>query len=115
MSIFKFRLQAEIGIGHRQNPARDGQHLTQARNRLIEAGHDAIQRRQEQIAKALPRQAPLGEAIAHEPGHNGLSTGQCLHAVANVPWRQHSQVPPEYAGATAVISNSYNSREILAV
>ena len=97
--IFKFRLQAEVGVGHRQDLACDGQHLAQPRNRLVEAGHDAVERRQEQIAKALPRQAPLGEAVAHEPGHDRLGTGQRLHTVAYVPRRQHAQILAQHAAA----------------
>ena len=42
-AVFKFALQADIGIGHRQNPARNGQHLAQTRHGLVKAGHDAVE------------------------------------------------------------------------
>ena len=89
--------------------------MAQTRHSLVKAGHDAVEGSQKQIAKALPGQDALGETIAHKLRHNGLSTGQGLHAVANVPGWGHIQVSPQGTGAAAIVCDSYDSGEILTV
>ena len=53
-AVFKFRLQLNIGVGHRNHPTGDGQDLAHAAHRLVEVSSgDAVEGRQEQVAEAL--------------------------------------------------------------
>ena len=54
-AVFQLRLQLDVGGGHRQDPARDGQNLAHAADGLLEAAAgDAVESGEEEVAEALP-------------------------------------------------------------
>ena len=74
-AVFKLRFKLHVRRGHRQDPARDGQDLAHAAHRRVKGGGDAVQRRQEEVAEALPCQGPLGKPVAHQLAHQRLRVG----------------------------------------
>ena len=114
-AVFKLRLQLDVSGGHRQHPAGNGQHLTHAADRHIEGGRDTVQRRQEQVAEALPRQCSLRETVVQHLPHHRLRVGQGLDAVADVTGRRHPQVLAEHAAAAAVVRHRDNGGNVLRV
>ena len=115
-AIFKLCLQLDVGGGHREHPAGDGQDLAHAADRLIEAAAgNTVEGRQEQVAEALPLEGALGEAVVEQLSHQGLHVGQGFQAVSHVPRRQHPQFLAEYAGAAAVVRHRDDGGEVVGV
>ena len=107
LPVLKGGLQLHVLIGHRQNPAGDGQDLAHPGHRLVKGPGDAVEGGQDQVAEGLTGETPrpAGEPVGQKLVHDGLHIGQGLHAVADVPRRRHAQVLPEHAGAAAVVGH----------
>ena len=111
-AIFKGGLQLDVFIGHRKHPPRDGQHLAETRHRLIKAGHNVVQRRQQQIAQTLTCQRAVGEPVGHQLSHQRLAVGQRLQAAADIAGSGHTQVLPQHTGAAAVVRHGDDGGDI---
>ena len=116
-AVFKGGLQLHVGVGHGQNPARDGQDLAHPGHGLVEGVGDAVEGGQNQVAEGLPRQTPrvLGEAVRQQLRHDGLGVGQRLHTVADVPRRGHSQVLAQHAGPAAVVGHGDDGGQVFGI
>ena len=112
-AVFKYGLQLDILVGHRQNGASNGQDLAHLSHRLVEGGRNSVQGRQKQIAEGLPRQSSLGITVGKQSTHERLLVGQGLHAVADIPRRGHTQLLPQGARAAAVIRHRDNGSEVI--
>ena len=115
--VFKCGLQAHILVCNGEHPSGDGQHLAHPRHRLIKGGGNAVERRQDQIPKGLPSQAPgvFGKAVGQQLAHHGLHIGQRLHTVTDVPRRGHPQVLPEHSGAPPVIRHGHDGGQVAGI
>ena len=116
-AVFKGGLQRHVGIGHRQHPAGDGQHLAHAGHRLVEGIGNAVEGRQDQIPEGLARQVAGArrEAVGQQLLHDRLHIGQGLHTVADVPRRGHAKVLAQPAGSASVIRHGDDSGQVLGV
>ena len=107
--VFELRLQLHVAGSHRQDPARDCQHLAHPAHRHVKAAAgDAVQRGQKQIPEALTLQRPLREPVVEQFAHQRLHVGQSLQAVADIPRGQHTQLLAENARTAAVVRHRHN-------
>ena len=114
-AVFKLRHHVHILVGHRQHLPRDGQDLAHACYRLVKGGGDTVQRRQEQVAEALPCQAPLLEPVVQQVFHDGFRVGHSLQAAADVARRGHPQVLPQHAGAAAIVGHGDDGGQVVGI
>ena len=113
--VLKGGLQLDVFIGHRQHTAGDGQYFAQTRHRLVKAGHDIVQRRQQQVAQALARQRAVCKPVGHQLAHQGFTVGQGLQAVADIAGSRHTQILPQHSGAAAVIRHSNDGSDVTGI
>ena len=113
--VLKGGLQLDVFIGHRQHTTGDGQYLAQTRHRLVKAGHDIVQRRQQQVAQTLARQRTVCKPVGHQLAHQRLTVGQGLQAVADIAGSSHPQILPQHTGAAAVIRHSNDGGDVAGI
>ena len=99
-AVVEFRLQIDVLIRHRKDASRDGKDLSHPLHRLVKRTGDAVHRRKEQIAEALPREAPLGEAVVQQLAHRLFRVGQRQNAAPDIAGRQHPEILAQRAGAS---------------
>ena len=111
-AVFKFGLKMHVLIRHWQHTARDGQHVAHPVDSLVKRAGDAVHRRKEQIAEALPREATLGEAVVQQLAHRLFRVGECQDAAPDIAGRQHPEILAQRAGAAAVVRNGDDRRDV---
>ena len=114
-AVFKLGDQVDVGIRHRQDAAGHGEDLIHPLDRLLEAVRDAVEGGEEEIAKALPGEHALREAVGEQLLHDGLHIRQGLQAVAQVPRRGHAEVLPQDAGAAAIVRHRDHGGDVAGV
>ena len=114
-AVFKGRRQSHVRRRDGNDRAADGKHLPHAAHRLVKRAGDAVERREQEIAEALPAQRAALKAIGQELLHDRLGVRERLHAVADVAGRQHPDVPPQHTAAAAVVRHGDDGGQIFRV
>ncbi|SPE30603.1 hypothetical protein SBA2_520011 [Acidobacteriia bacterium SbA2] len=104
-----FSLQPDVGKSGRIDFASDGQDFARNPYCLREVMCEVGEGRQKQIAEAVAAQAVArGKAVVEELSEETFVFSQRHHAVADVARRENSEVAPQTAGASPLVSHRDN-------